>query len=309
MKNAGIFITIVVMLFGNSTTAQESTMETTNVKTIVEAEELFPLNGFQIHNKGLDYSKVEIKLDDATWVSNKLPVETEFKVKLLKPVGFVEIDGEVHFGMQLFISSLKGDTLGFMEDMYAGSGIEYTSAEYLSSLTLTLSCNALTPVGDTLFLSARFFDYNSDGFILVTNNLIIADPNLPLDVTYSTYSSNDYTTQCFASASDISFNGFGYVEKSEYPEDYIIFKGIEDMGLLKYYRCQVTYYYKNGKTSQESFSLGDTSIVKIIEKEENIYDLIIKDKKGYSNSDLKYLRFRIEKTHNQVLDGIVYNLN
>lgn len=149
---------------------------------------VLPFSGARFFRHGLGGEGIEVVLDGDTWTSNKLPIDKDFEVELLRPKGLKAAeDGNYYPGIEVLISNTKKDTLGYIANIF-GEESEGFDAEMLKSLTLTLGFNQMSKPGDTCLLRIKFYDTNSDNFLLVDFPVIIADPALPLDVTNSTFS-------------------------------------------------------------------------------------------------------------------------
>lgn len=152
----------------------------------IPADGVLPFTGARFFKHGLGGEKLEIKLDDATWTSNRLPIDTDFEIKLLRPAGLsAATDGNYYPGVEVLIANTKRDTLGYMADVFEGA--EGFDPEILKSLSFTLGFNEMSHPGDTCLLFVKFFDTQSPNYLLIDFPVIISDPSVPLEVTSTTY--------------------------------------------------------------------------------------------------------------------------
>ena len=149
---------------------------------------ILPFSGAKFFQHGMGGEEIEIKLAEDIWISNRLPVNTEFEMKLIRPTGLtIAEDGNFHPGVEVLMLNTKKDTLAFVPNIF-GDENEGVDAELFKSLTLSLAFNEMSKPGDTCQILTRFFDTRSANYLLVDFLVIIADPSLPLAVTNSTHS-------------------------------------------------------------------------------------------------------------------------
>jgi len=153
---------------------------------------VLPFTGATFKEEGIKFKDIEITLEDNTWISNKLPIDKSFEIKMKNPVGFEVINGMCFPGISILVCSKNGDTLGYAPNIYGdyNEGLEF---EYLKSLTVKLGYNEQSKVGDTLSVNVVFFDSKGTRKTSVDMTNIIVNPILPLNTTNSTYSSKSYT--------------------------------------------------------------------------------------------------------------------
>jgi len=178
---------------------------------------MLPFTGAKYFSHGLGGEKIEMLLAGDTWISNRLPIDTEFDIKLIRPDGLqTAADGKYWPGIEVLIANPKKDTLAYLPDILQGN-FDGFEESILKSLTLSLSFNELSKPGDTCLIFARFFDTQSDRSLSIELSLIIADPSLPLNTTTSTYRVN--STEGFdGMASGLEMSGIETsIDTSLYP--------------------------------------------------------------------------------------------
>ncbi|MES2588376.1 MAG: hypothetical protein V4622_05295 [Bacteroidota bacterium] len=153
--------------------------------------------GASYFQSGIGFEDIEFELNEDTWTSNRLPINTDFEIKLIKPRGFVVTDGNCFPGVSILILKPNKDTLGYSPNIFGNNqeGMDYSM---LSNLSLSLRFNEQAKVGDTLNLKTSFFDTKGKNETKIEMNVVIVDSKLPLENTKSVYSSsstNSYETK------------------------------------------------------------------------------------------------------------------
>jgi len=149
---------------------------------------ILPFSGLTYSFHGLSAEELVVELNEATWTSNRLPVDTEFEIRMIRPQGFTAVDGMFYPGIEVTMLNPAGDTLGYIANMLDSD--EFTGYEdnTLKKLSVDLAFNELSKPGDLLIIHARFFDTNSDNYLETAMNVEIVDSELPLENTFSTSS-------------------------------------------------------------------------------------------------------------------------
>ena len=120
------------------------------------SQSILPFSGMKVEGHGIYCKKVETRLNDSYWTSNRLPVETKFQIKLIKPKGFsLDTAGYYHPNIRLCITDMAGDTMALVEK-FMGEDPMFQSGT-MNHLSLTLSFNEGTELGKYR-VQASFFD-------------------------------------------------------------------------------------------------------------------------------------------------------
>lgn len=73
---------------------------------------IMPLSGMKFFNEGLSADAINVKVDGAQLLSNRIPLNKEVEVELMQPAGFVIDNNKTFFaGAEVLILSPKGDVL------------------------------------------------------------------------------------------------------------------------------------------------------------------------------------------------------
>jgi len=153
---------------------------------------VLPFTGLRYSENGISAKELKVELDEATWTGNQLPINTEFEIQLVDPIGFLK-ENEMYFpGVELVMKNPAGDTLAYVDDLFKGEEFSGFSDAELSKLSLTLGFNELSKPGDTCSIQARFFDKKSTNDITLWFDVIIVDAELPLEQTSSTFGVTSY---------------------------------------------------------------------------------------------------------------------
>jgi hypothetical protein len=153
---------------------------------------IFPLTGATYNREGIWGKDVEFDLDGQTWISNRLPIDKKFEIKLVEPTGLrTDKAGNYKPGIELLILSNTKDTLGYAENML--ENVADTWDEFmLKNLSISLTFNSQSKPGDSLIIVARFFDFNSSNKLTIQLPVVIVAPSEELMVSSTLYSANSY---------------------------------------------------------------------------------------------------------------------
>ncbi len=83
---------------------------------------IIPLSGMKFFNEGLSADAINVKVDGAHLLSNRIPLNKEVEVELMQPAGFVIDNNKTFFaGAEVFILSPKGDILAKIPNAFAAN--------------------------------------------------------------------------------------------------------------------------------------------------------------------------------------------
>ncbi|MES2555431.1 MAG: hypothetical protein V4604_04725 [Bacteroidota bacterium] len=182
---------------------------------------VLPFTGMRYTEAGIHAEEIHVDLAEETWTSNRLPINTEFEIQLEDPTGFQLVEGLYHPGIEVLITSLKGDTLGFAENIFGEKSLEGFLDSELSKLSLTLAFNEQSKAGDSCLLRARFFDLKSERSLTCWLDLVITDSETPLETTNSTFGMNSSSGyNGMASGAEISSMSMQYDNETHHRFDF-----------------------------------------------------------------------------------------
>ena len=143
---------------------------------------IFPLTGASYKREGIWGKEVEFELDGQTWISNRLPIDKKFEIKLVEPTGLrTDKAGSYKPGIELIILNNSNDTLGYAENML--ENVADTWDEFmLKNLSISLTFNSQSKPGDSLTIVTRFFDFNSSNKLTIQLPIVITAPSEELMV-------------------------------------------------------------------------------------------------------------------------------
>lgn len=276
---------------------------------------ILPFQGIKVTSHGISFESISATLEDETWTSNVLPRNTSFRMVMKKPVGFtIYQDSNVHPGISVLLTTLKGDTLGYSGNLF-GDDFEGIPADYFSSLSVKLGFSDDVLPGDTILSKIVYFDKLSDKSVSLDGQFIIAKDNTPLDQTNSTYgyqSSDGFEGK----ASGVEMNKMSIlVDEISRPTQTIIgmeffTKGLyaldlsrQDVEIIVFHKDGSTssnYSYGNYITEQETLSGDDKTNVK------NTIQLFLAND-VFKTVDAVWMRLRSVRGEWVIAGSIVFN--
>src|SRR5689334_22164038 len=72
---------------------------------------LLPLTGLRYFGEGLSAKSIDVKIDGAQLISNRIPLNMDIEILLTRPTGFKEANKIIYAGAELTLVSPKGDIL------------------------------------------------------------------------------------------------------------------------------------------------------------------------------------------------------
>ncbi|MES2588377.1 MAG: hypothetical protein V4622_05300 [Bacteroidota bacterium] len=264
---------------------------------------IIPFTHAKYETYGISFKDIEFKLAKNTWLSNRLPINTEFEIKLIKPSGFKVFDDICFPAVSVFLSKNNGDTLGYSTDILKNrKGFNIDS---LSNLSISLSFNNFVKVGDTCNLRVTFYDTKSENFTKVDFPMYIVESFLPIENSNAVYS--EYGL--FETKSNLDLG------KSIYKEDtteYVVYK--------KLAFDTINLNYEEFKSGKETITFYDNHINKV-KKMENFkidvkpntendkkmsFNILLTDLSNYAHSNY-YFHYRWESKDKLKVFEIILN--
>ena len=157
------------------------------------------LTGAKITNYGLSFKDIEFELDEDTWISNRLPLNKEFKIIMNKPssLGFKVENGNCYPGIALLLLKPNRDTIANIPNYYTFS--DGLDASMMTKLSVTLNFTDPFKTGDSLVLVTTFYDTKGENKTLIEFPMIFVDSLLPLENTKSLYAgSSTYSYEYYS---------------------------------------------------------------------------------------------------------------
>ena len=157
------------------------------------------LTGAKITNYGLSFKDIEFELDEDTWISNRLPLNKEFKIIMNKPssLSFNAENGNCYPGIALLLLKPNRDTIANIPNYYTFS--DGLDASMMTKLSVTLNFTDPFKTGDSLVLVTTFYDTKGENKTLIEFPMIFVDSLLPLENTKSLYAgSSTYSYEYYS---------------------------------------------------------------------------------------------------------------
>jgi hypothetical protein len=153
---------------------------------------ILPFTGIRYVNEGIWGKKIDVTLDGSTWISNRIPLDAEMKIKIEDPTGFMkDIEGKSYPGIEILILGTNGDSLGHAPDLF-GDNSAGVDEFILRSLTVTLGFSEGVMPGDTLLQHIRFFDKKSSNTLKLFFPVVIAYEGEPSQTSNSIYGAKSF---------------------------------------------------------------------------------------------------------------------
>jgi hypothetical protein len=128
---------------------------------VAQKNGILPLNGIKYFRDGVWAKKIEVLVNDKTILSNKVPHNIDFDIKLVQPTGFVaDGSGKFYPGIQVLLLNAKKDTLGYSPNIFGSKPTPFEKMHF-KSLTATLGYTQKAKEGDTVYQYITFFDTRS----------------------------------------------------------------------------------------------------------------------------------------------------
>jgi len=79
--------------------------------SISQLNGILPLTGLRFFNEGISAKSIEVKIDGAQLISNRIPLNKDIEILLTRPVGFTETNKIIYAGAELTLFSPRGEIL------------------------------------------------------------------------------------------------------------------------------------------------------------------------------------------------------
>jgi hypothetical protein len=144
---------------------------------VAQTNSILPFTGIKYFREGVWGKQIEVTVNGNTLTSNKIPVNTDFEIKLLEPRGFIpDAAGKYYPGIKVLLMNTKKDTLGYSPNIFSkNESIGFSNASF-KSLRVSLGFNtAILKPRDTVYQYITFFDTKSSNKLLLEFPVVIAD--------------------------------------------------------------------------------------------------------------------------------------
>jgi hypothetical protein len=168
-KRLFTFIT-ACMLFANVSFAQKNG--------------ILPLTGMKFFNEGIAASEIDIKIDGAELLSNRIPLNKEIEIRLLQPNGFTADNAKTMFaGAEVIVLSPKGEVLFNNPNVFLKSYSNGFSAKDLNAFSIKFGIGSELMKGNLGgFLKVRLYDLKGKNQLRLESPVSFARAGEPLQV-------------------------------------------------------------------------------------------------------------------------------
>ena len=111
----------------------------TNV-SLAQKNGILPLTGIKFFNEGIAAGSIDIKIDGAQLLSNRIPLNKEIEIRLQQPIGFMADNAKTMFaGAEVIVLSPRGEMLLNNPNVFLKSYSNGFTAKDLLRTTVTRS--------------------------------------------------------------------------------------------------------------------------------------------------------------------------
>jgi len=120
---------------------------------------VLPFTGIKYFNEGISAKTIEVKVEGASLVSNRLPLNKDFEIKLQSPAGFDTKTKAAFAAAELTIVSSKGTVLSTVPNLLSNNAAQGFPSNSFKELSIKLNLNAaIIKTEQTCTVKIRFFD-------------------------------------------------------------------------------------------------------------------------------------------------------
>jgi hypothetical protein len=158
---------------------------------------ILPLTGLRYFKEGLNIKTIDVKIDGAQLLSNRLPLSKEIEINLQEPTGFAEENNKVFAGAEFTIVSQKGEVLSRNPNLFIRNEATGFSAKDFKALSVRFGISPevmKTNQGGTIKI--RLYDLKGKSQMRVEFPMSIAKPGEVLQLSKAVKtikSTNGYT--------------------------------------------------------------------------------------------------------------------
>ena len=151
---------------------------------------ILPLTGMKFFNEGIAANEIDIKIDGAELLSNRIPLNKEIEISLQQPIGFTADNAKKMFaGAEIIVLSPRGEVLLNNPNVFLTS---YSNGFYAKDLnTFSIKFGIGTDLMKGNFggiLKVRLYDLKGKNQLRLEIPVSFARPGEPLQVSKTTKS-------------------------------------------------------------------------------------------------------------------------
>jgi hypothetical protein len=151
---------------------------------IAQKNGILPLTGMKFFNEGIAATSIDIKIDGAQLLSNRIPLNKEIEIRLQQANGFTTDNAKTMFaGAEIIVLSPKGEVLLNNSNVFLTSYSKGFSAKDLNAFSIKFGIgNDLMRGNLGGFLKVRLYDLKGKNQMRLEIPVSFAKPGEPLQV-------------------------------------------------------------------------------------------------------------------------------
>ena len=157
---------------------------------IAQNNGILPLTGLRYFKEGVWAKSMDVKIDGALLLSNKLPLNKEIEIALLEPAGFAEDKNKTVFAAaELIIVSPKGEILSKNPNVFLKNETSGFAAKDIKSLSIKFGITAdVMKNNPNGIVKIRLYDLKSKSQLRLEFPMSIARPGETIQISRTTKS-------------------------------------------------------------------------------------------------------------------------
>ncbi len=148
---------------------------------------IIPLTGLRYFNEGIIVNNIEVKIDGAHLLSNRLPLNKEIEINLKQPVGFTEDKNKTKYAAAEFILvSPKGEILSKNPNLFLNNETSGFAEKDFRSLSIKFGITAEVMKSNTAgIIKIRLYDLKGKNQLRLEFPVSIARPGEAMQISKS----------------------------------------------------------------------------------------------------------------------------
>jgi hypothetical protein len=247
--------------------------------SLAQKNGILPLTGMKFFNEGIGANSIDIKIDGAELLSNRIPLNKEIEIRLQQANGFTADNSKTMFaGAEITVLSSKGQILMDNPNAFLQSYSKGFTAKDLNAFSIKFGIGTDLMKGDQAgFLKIRLYDLKGKNQLRLEIPVSFARPGEPLQVSKNAKSIKSNT----------GVNG--------------IINGLETTGMLVNVDTTIKVAPKMAYTSMDISNIEGSSLSEIFSGKESFWvydsdlnevkitDILLKKVKGaLENNSVNY---------------------
>ncbi|MFM6926605.1 MAG: hypothetical protein ACKOU7_13950 [Ferruginibacter sp.] len=159
----------------------------TNV-CVAQKNGILPLTGMKFFNEGIAAGSIDLKIDGAQLLSNRIPLNKEIEIRLQQPTGFTADNSKTMFaGAEVIVLSPRGEMLMNNPNVFLKSYSNGFTAKDLGAFSIKFGIGTdLIKANPAGILKIRLYDLKGKNQLRLEIPVSFARPGEPLQLSKST---------------------------------------------------------------------------------------------------------------------------